>query len=393
MPAEPKAKPVSPLPRVDIWHFILWSRYKARVFSALWRVAQSHGADFRFFQFATTDSTRRSLGDADPSVHDYPYTLLFEGSFEDVPAWRMMLCSGLAVWNSKADIIVLQCYNKPEYWLQLLLGKLHGKRMVVFSDATVFDNPQTKMKRLLKRTFFSLCSGAICYGERSVAYVRSLGMAPDRIWVRCQAPALPQDYSAAAALRDRLGVPASPQCPRFLYVGRLISIKRVDVLIKAFSKVRAELSNAHLQVVGDGPERSALEALTNSLRLANAVSFCGVRVDESLWQEYLRADVLVLPSDSEPWGLVVNEAMSFGCPAIVSERCGCAPEMVVPGKTGFIFRASDEADLAVKLLESRMAFAERSVTAEACIAQASLYTSERSAQQIYDACMGVSALS
>ena len=379
--------------RVDIWHFILWSRYKARVFTALSQEARAAGADFRFFQFATTDLTRRGQGDSDLAEHNYPYQLLFPGSFEDVPLWRVMLKSAWLVWRSEADLIVLQCYNRPEYWLQLFVGRLRGKRMAVFCDATVHDHRQKPLKLFAKRLFLSLCSGTMGYGERSVAYARFLGMPPERTWVRCQSPALSERYSPEAALQARLANVGELARPRFLYVGRLVDIKRVDVLIRAFALVKATMPDATLRIVGDGANRIALQRLAASLGVEGGVNFDGTLFDDALWAEYSGADFLVLPSVSEPWGLVVNEALSFGCPVLVSENCGCIPEMVADGETGFAFRTDDVEDLAVKMRRAIDVFSDRQGTARACIARAGLYTPQRSARQIYEACAAMAAAS
>ncbi|HLX00813.1 MAG TPA: glycosyltransferase, partial [Trinickia sp.] len=71
---------------------------------------------------------------------------------------------------------------------------------------------------------------------------------------------------------------------------------------------------------------------------------------------------------SEPWGLVVNEALSHGCPAVVSESCGCVPELIVEGESGYAFTAGDVAGLQRTLLKATEAFVETSGTAKRCMA-------------------------
>jgi glycosyltransferase involved in cell wall biosynthesis len=76
---------------------------------------------------------------------------------------------------------------------------------------------------------------------------------------------------------------------------------------------------------------------------------------------------MVLPSFSEPWGLVVNEALAHGCPAVVSESCGCVPELVIDGVSGYSFTAGDVAGLQRTLLKAMEAFADASGTAHRCM--------------------------
>jgi len=98
--------------------------------------------------------------------------------------------------------------------------------------------------------------------------------------------------------------------------------------------------------VGDGPRRTALEAQVARLDLGGHVRFPGFCQYDELPAYYGLADALVLASTHEQWGLVVNEAMAAGLPVLVSERCGCAPDLVVEGETGYTFDPYDEAAIA-----------------------------------------------
>jgi glycosyltransferase involved in cell wall biosynthesis len=111
----------------------------------------------------------------------------------------------------------------------------------------------------------------------------------------------------------------------------------------------------------------ALRAKAVELHLENAVTFAGSLQDEPLTREYYGATCMVLPSFSEPWGLVVNEALAHGCPAVVSESCGCVPELVIDGVSGYSFTAGDVAGLQRTLLKAMEAFADASGTAHRCM--------------------------
>jgi glycosyltransferase involved in cell wall biosynthesis len=125
-----------------------------------------------------------------------------------------------------------------------------------------------------------------------------------------------------------------------LFSGKLQPRKALDTLIEACAGLPGQV---RIVVAGDGPERGRLEALarTRGVRL----TVLGFLNQTQLPAAYSAADLLVLPSLDEPWGLVVNEGMCFGLPAVVSSQVGCRLDLVVPGVTGDVFRAGDPADL------------------------------------------------
>jgi glycosyltransferase involved in cell wall biosynthesis len=183
-------------------------------------------------------------------------------------------------------------------------------------------------------------------------------------------------------LADRITHRASPNAPRYLYVGRLSKEKALDTLLYAFGKVNAKKPSATLNIVGGGPERKKLVDLSKRLNLSRSVCFAGSKSGKELFAEYSIATCFVLPSRSEPWGLVVNESLSYGCPVIVSENCGCAPDLVVEGKTGFVHKVDDVNDLSDKMLMAPGHFSKIRQTAISCIELMENYNPDIAATQI-----------
>ena len=136
-------------------------------------------------------------------------------------------------------------------------------------------------------------------------------------------------------------------------------------LLESFA--RANVQNSFLVFAGDGPERNVLERRAAELGLADRVRFLGFLNQSQLPSAYCAADVFVLPSLFEPFGLVVNEAMLCGLPVAVSDRVGARFDLVRPDENGYIFPAGDVDALAAVLREiladeekrSRMSIAAR----------------------------------
>ena len=147
------------------------------------------------------------------------------------------------------------------------------------------------------------------------------------------------------------------------FSGKLIPLKRVEDLIDAVAILQSEGLRAGLLVVGDGPNRGALEKRARGLRWA---AFAGFQNQSELAACYACMDVFVLPSRSETWGLVLNEAMLFHLPVIASSMVGAGEDLIEPGENGYIFDVGDVRGLAnhlrhlVESLQLRRDFGRRS---------------------------------
>ena len=117
------------------------------------------------------------------------------------------------------------------------------------------------------------------------------------------------------------------------------------------------------------------------------MKFLGLLGPVELAARYRSATCLVLPSHSEPWGLVVNEALHHGCPVVVSDRCGCLPELVIEGVTGFSFPDSDAAELASRLVNIVSLVADSAeYVAERCLAVVKPFSAHNAAGQMDFGC-------
>jgi glycosyltransferase involved in cell wall biosynthesis len=374
---------------IDVWHNLLWSRYKAVVFTQLHREAAARGVQVNFFQIAETASDRVGLSGVDLAAHQYPYVNLFKGSYSAIPKLKLYAALANRVWTTQADLVLLDGYSRIEHWLQALILKARRRKFMVICDSTIHDQTQSRIKGLLKRVIFGLSDGAFCYGSRSAEYLARYGMAPHKIFHRCQAAALPLGYDPAAIITARLAAAPPPDLPVFLYVGRLAPEKSLPTLISAFAKILPAHPAARLVLIGAGPEQPRLAAQAAALGIQPQIDFAGAKSGQPLWNAYLAATCLILPSESEPWGLVVNEALSHGCPVVVSDHCGCVPELVAEGQTGATFRTADATDLATKLTTMPTDYADTKTVAKACLAQIAPYTPESAARAMLNGMLTV----
>lgn len=141
-------------------------------------------------------------------------------------------------------------------------------------------------------------------------------------------------------IRSGWGIPED--AVTFLYCAKFIEKKRPLDLIEALSLAiqRTAKKSIHLLMAGDGELRAKCEEIARALNLP--ITFTGFLNQREIVKAYVASDCLILPSDyGETWGLVVNEAMACGRPAIVSDRVGCYPDLILPGDTGEVFPFGD----------------------------------------------------
>lgn len=140
--------------------------------------------------------------------------------------------------------------------------------------------------------------------------------------------------------------PAQRHHREILYVGQLITRKRVDLLLTTFSQLGVPA--ARLRIIGKGEEEANLKRIATQLGIADRVDFAGGMPNAQIVAAMASADVLVLPSRFDGWGAVVNEALMVGTPVICSDRCG-ASDLIEDGRNGYVFEAGEVAALLDKL--------------------------------------------
>jgi glycosyltransferase involved in cell wall biosynthesis len=243
------------------------------------------------------------------------------------------------------DVFLLHGWRVRSDWQALRACRAARIPTLVRGDSQLRDDPLPKRwgKRI---AYFRLMRGfAACLsvGQRSDAYFRYYGarhVVPSPHFVDNDLFARRAGVSAEQRDARRTAWRMSSRTLVLLFAGKLIPRKRPLDLIRAV----ARLHGVHLLFAGDGPLRH--ECRTLARRLGVPATFAGFLNQSAMTDAYTAADLLVLPSGRrETWGLVVNEAMACGRPAIVSEAAGCAPDLIREGETGYTYPAGDIAQL------------------------------------------------
>jgi 1,2-diacylglycerol 3-alpha-glucosyltransferase len=233
-------------------------------------------------------------------------------------------------WATPASLIAL------EWCLQ------NQRPTVVMSESNAFDEKRYALAELIKRIVVSSFSAGLAGGQLQREYLISLGLPCERVFTGYDV--VDNDYFAQRAnevrgkkeeLRRKYRLPEK----YFLASARFVPKKNLRRLIESYAFYRSQtgLNYWKLVLLGDGPLLTELVSLRHQLDLANDVLLPGFIQYRKLPPYYALADVFVHASSTEQWGLVVNEAMAAGLPVIVSNRCGCVPELVAEGKNGFTF--------------------------------------------------------
>ena len=219
------------------------------------------------------------------------------------------------------------------------------------------------VKRHYLKVIFKHCAGFLCIGSQNRRYYEAHGVGEDRLF--SMPYAVDNDFfteqSQTASVRRedfRRELNLQPARPVVLFAGKLQRRKHPMALLQAWRNLDAQAArNPYLLFVGDGEERAALEASTGD---DENVRILGFRNQTELPAFYDLADVFVLPSEREPWGLGVNEAMACGAAIIASDQCGCAADLV-NDSCGAVVAAGDSQALA-EALQTLLGDAERLAT-------------------------------
>ncbi|MGA1987320.1 MAG: glycosyltransferase family 4 protein [Candidatus Sulfotelmatobacter sp.] len=299
------------------------------------------------------------LAETDPDLRQWQIPKEgIEFSYQILRSWRRRFGRYNALLNrgvgrtlaeAAPDVILCGGYNYVASWQALFWARAYNVPFFLWSESNVQDLRRGHVVvELLKTKFLRRCSGFVVPGQSALEYLRIQKVEERTVFV---APnAVDNDFfaaAAAAAKRDAARWRRELDLPEryFLFVGRVVREKGVFELLSAYAKLEESMrQQVGLVLVGDGACRPQLELQAASIS-PGVVRFAGFAQQGQLATHYALAEMLILPTYTDTWGLVVNEAMACGLPVIVSKVAGCAADLVKENWNGLLVEPRDVSSL------------------------------------------------
>jgi len=239
--------------------------------------------------------------------------------------------------------IIYGGYDLPELRFLILLKT--KKKNCLQSESSIKESKVTGVRSIIKKILLSRISVVLPSGNLQAAVFNALNYKGRYILTK---------GVGILNKKERIINNHSENYPlKYIYVGRLIELKNIGLLIKTFNE-----NGRQLTIVGRGEMENKLKKISKS-----NINFAGYIPNENIGDYYKTHDVFILPSKSEPWGLVVEEAIYWGIPVIISNAVGCQEEMVIKPKTGVVFdlNAANGLQEAIENIEVNYNYYKRNV--------------------------------
>lgn len=298
---------------------------------------------------------------------------------------------GKALRELRPTAILLTGYSPRFYELAFVAAARVGCPLLFRGETTDHAHSRSRSKQWLRdavlRWFYSRCAGLLYIGQHSRRHFLRLGCPPDKLQFSpycVDTTAFQTDEAARDGLRRaarrELNIPET--CTVLVFSGKLSRRKGVDLLLAAAKSLPAiARDRIVILYVGAGELAAALREAASSEPTVE-IRMAGFQNQSQISRFYHAADFLVLPSiRSETWGLVVNDALHHGLPCIVSDAVGCAPDLIVPGKTGEVCLAGSVASLR-EAIERGLGWKHDGAVRARCRSQVAKYTVQEAAKGI-----------
>jgi glycosyltransferase involved in cell wall biosynthesis len=295
-----------------------------------------------------------------PMLDGYNYVFLRSiGSSHKFTFFRPINFGLLSIlFKRKIDILWIHGWGS---WFQIyaiFIARILGIKVFIRGESnlkiTISKGLKGVIKRIFLRILFRMVNCFLAIGTLNRDYYKSYGVKDDIIFMVPyvvdnkffqQASKLPED--AKEKLRHEHVLDSNRKV--ILFASKMIARKRAIDLLQAYFLLSDKCefqSMPYLLFVGDGESREQLELLSRKHSCSELIRYLGFKNQTELPKYFGLCDVFVLPSEDEPWGLIVNEAMNAGIPIIVSDQVGCGPDLVKHGSNGFIFETGNYHQLA-----------------------------------------------
>lgn len=255
----------------------------------------------------------------------FKYKVLYDGNFQDRDVKKNIKKLKEISEQIEYKKLIVSGWDLKEFWYLIFTN--HKRKNCLALESTINESKSDGIRGFIKKIFLFRISTVFTSGDLHAELLKAL------------------NFKGSIQITKGVGIINKPNITitkkeyrkRFLYIGRLSKVKNLETLIKVFN----DLPNHHFTIVGDGEEKEYLQFIANK-----NIIFKPSIENTKLQAEFLNNDIFILPSISEPWGLVVEEALYFGLPVIVSKNCGSV-ELIKNGFNGFIVEPQDVEDIRI----------------------------------------------
>lgn len=250
------------------------------------------------------------------------------------------------LFKNNPDIVITSGYDSLAYWQAFLYGKVFRKKFILWNETTLLSVGSLRgIRKLLKKIIIKGSDKYIASGVEAKKYLGYLGAEIENIHISIST--VDVNYFRNTTLKDRNNkdyLMRRKKYPEYLilYVGQLIKRKGIIQVLKALDNLRDP--EIGLIIVGSGPQEKELKKFCEEKNL-NDIFFEGFQQQEMLPKYYALADIFILPSFKEVWGLVVNEALASGLYVLSSKYAGASYDLIKEGWNGEIFDPNDIAEI------------------------------------------------
>ncbi len=298
------------------------------------------------------EKEKRRDWNIDYTTINFPYTLLFHGSIDSINSFAIAKKTWRILEKIRPETSIICDYSNIFGWVALMWAKKNQNKLIFWLDSTYDDKKHYFPKEQIKQFFLRHFEAFLAPGVKTKHYLEYMKVDNSK--------KITTGYSVnnnffieqyqlykdkRELLLNELGIKRKQN---FIFIGRFAPEKNIFTLLKSFVEVKN--NDWGLILLGDGPLKNEIISFIKTNRLENKVILPGFIQHNEIVKYFITSDVFILPSYSEPWGLVVNEAMLCRLPVIVSTKCGCQPELVKERVTGFAFEPNDELKL-TKLMQ------------------------------------------
>jgi len=241
-------------------------------------------------------------------------------------------------------VIVITGYDNYQYWEALLYAKIFRKKTVFWNGSTLLSSrSENKIIKAIKKFFINRFDSYYTYGSKASEYLVSFGV--DEKDIVTGTNTVDSDFYKLNTSNKTESI-----IKKFLYVGQLLERKGLENTIEAFRRI--ESKEWKLTIVGTGPDEQKLKQLVKEQNLSDQVIFVGYKQKEEILEYFSESNIMLMPSYSEVWGLVLNEGLASGLFCLSSKYAGATFDLISENENGLIIDPLDIDDIAQKIEKS-----------------------------------------